>query len=66
MMNLEIANSQRRAVISGNTVHLYRDNGIKRTHWISVWPPLKAENARPLKRWSKAWVEKGRLPKDLQ
>lgn len=60
-----ISNEHRRAVINGNKVECFRNSGTKRETWNQVWPALEADEKRKLKRMAKRWVEKAKLPQDL-
>lgn len=66
MMNLTLKDKGRMAVIAGNTLQCYRDSGKVKEHFISVWPPIEAMDARPLKRWAKKWIDEAKLPEVVQ
>lgn len=57
-------NDRRRAVVNGLVLKLFRNTGIKHAHWTPVWPDIEGD-MRTLKRWAKAWSEKGRMPKTV-
>jgi len=60
-MYLDIANCRRRSLINGNLLSFFRDTGVKRTHWVQVWP-TKAYETKDLKRIARAWIDKCKLP----
>lgn len=64
MSHFEMLNDRRRAIMDGNTLSLFRNNGIKKTHWVPVWPPAEVD-AKLVKRLAGKWVNKGKIPQEL-
>lgn len=55
----ELINDNRKAVINGMTLQLFRISGDKRSKWISVWPEVLLSSHKTIVTGASKWLDKG-------